>query len=151
MSDLLDASVEAVKVAGSPDGPVPVLVLGVEDRRDVLPVFIAFEEAESIARGLDAEDFGRPLTHDLTLDLVEELGGRVDHAVIRGVEEGTFVADLHVDTPRSSAVVDCRPSDAVALVSRTNAPIKVAREVFEDAREPLANYADFEDIREVAR
>lgn len=151
MSDLLDGSVEAVKVAGSPDGPVPVLVLGVEGREDVLPVFIAFEEAESIARGLDAEDFGRPLTHDLTLDLVEELGGRVTKAVIRGVEQGTFVADLHVDTPRANTVVDCRPSDAVALVARTDAPIKVAREVFEDAREPLANYADFEDIREVAR
>jgi len=150
VSELLDAHVDSVKVVGSPDGPVPVLVLGIEDESDVLPVFIAFEEAESIARGLDAEDFGRPLTHDLTLDLVEELGGRIDHVVVRAMEEGTFLADIHLNTPREDAVIDARPSDAVALVSRTNAPIKVAADVFEGSREPSAKYEEFSDIREVS-
>ena len=50
----MEASIDAVRVAGTPEGPVPVVVLGVEDADDVVPIFIGFEEAASIARGLEA-------------------------------------------------------------------------------------------------
>ena len=77
----MDAHIEGVRVAESPSGVVAVVTLGVEDGTDVLPIFVGFEEAASIARGLDATDIGRPLTHDLLLDVTEELGGRVEEAV----------------------------------------------------------------------
>ena len=115
----------------------------------VLPIFIGFEEAVSIVRGLEAEDIGRPLTHDLLLDIVEELGGRVDRVVVSDLQDGTYVADLHVDSPRESLVIDARPSDSLALAARTNAPIEVVPTVFEQGREPASKYADLEDLREV--
>ncbi|WP_435344655.1 bifunctional nuclease family protein [Haloarchaeobius sp. HRN-SO-5] len=148
----MDATIDAVRVAGTRDGPVPVVVLAVEngDDDDVLPIFIGFDEAISIARGLDAEDIGRPLTHDLLLDVVEELGGRITRVVVSSVEDGTYIADLHVATPRDDVVVDARPSDSLALAARTNAPVEVDEAVYEDGRRPADEFAVLDDIREVA-
>ncbi|MDZ7731672.1 MAG: bifunctional nuclease family protein [Natrialbaceae archaeon] len=152
----MKASIDAVRVAGTPQGPVPVLVLGVDGAEDVLPIFIGFEEATSIARGLEAEDIGRPLTHDLLLDVMEELGGRIDHIVVSELEErddgtgGTYIADLHLETPRGSTVIDARPSDSMALAARTNAPIEVSEAVFESGRDDREKFEELEDIRDIA-
>jgi bifunctional DNase/RNase len=146
----MDAHIDAVRVAGTPEGPVPVVVLGTDTAADVLPIFIGFDEATSIARGLDATDIGRPLTHDLTLDVIEELGGRVERIVISAIEEGTYIADLHLATPRGDAVIDARPSDSLAMAARTNAPIEVDEAVFEDGRREPDQFDDLDDIREVA-
>jgi bifunctional DNase/RNase len=145
----MNAHIDAVRVAETPDGPVSVVILAVDDSEDVLPIFVGFEEAASIARGMDARDIGRPLTHDLTLDLMEELGGRVDRVVVSDVEEGTYIADLHVETPRGSAVVDARPSDSLALAARTNAPVEIAGDVFEDGARSPDQFEDLRDVREV--
>jgi len=145
----MDAFIDGVKVANTPSGTVPVVLVGVEGDDDLLPVFVGFDEAMAIRRGLDAHDIGRPLTHDLLLDVMEELGGRVDAVEIAELREGTYIADLHVDTPRESVVVDARPSDALALAARTNAPVSVAADVFEAGREPAAEFAELADIREV--
>lgn len=148
------ATIDAVRVAGTPQGPVPVLVLALEEEEDVLPIFIGFEEATSIARGLEAQDIGRPLTHDLLLDVVEELGGRIDRVEISEIEDrdgvgGTYIADLHVNTPRDSVVVDARPSDSLALAARTNAPIEVDRQVFESGRDAAEKFEELQDIRDI--
>ncbi len=149
----MEARIDAVRVAGTPDGPVPVVVLAVDGEDDVLPIFIGFEEARSIARGMDAEDIGRPLTHDLLLDVVEELGGRVTQVTVSEIEDrdegGTYIADLHLDTPRTTTVVDARPSDSLALAARTNAPIEVAAGVFDSGREDADRFEELQDIREM--
>ncbi|WP_439028567.1 bifunctional nuclease family protein [Haloarchaeobius sp. DT45] len=146
----MKASIDTVRVAGTQDGPVPVVVLEVEDDDDVLPIFIGFDEAIAIVRGLDATDIGRPLTHDLLLDVMEELGGRVTKVVVSKVESGTYIADLHVNTPRGDVVIDARPSDSLALAARTNAPLEVDDEVYEDGRRAPEEFAELDDIREVA-
>jgi bifunctional DNase/RNase len=145
----MDAAIDAVRVAGTPTGPVPVVLLAVEGESDLLPIFIGFDEAASIARGLDAEDIGRPLTHDLTLNLVEELGGRIERVVVSDVDDGTYIADLHLATPRESTVIDARPSDSLALAARTNAPLAVDEDVFEAGRRDPDEFEDMDDIREV--
>ena len=145
----MEAHIEGVRVAETPGGLAAVVTLAVDDAAEVLPIFIGVEEATSIAHGLDADDIGRPLTHDLLLDVMEELGGRVERVVVSGLEEDTYVADLHVDTPRADAVVDARPSDSLALAARTDADIEVERSVFEAGSEPLEEYDDFDDIREL--
>lgn len=145
----MDAHIEGVRVADSPSGLVAVVTLGVEGETDVLPIFVGIEEAASIARGVDAADIGRPLTHDLLLDIVEELGGRVDRVVVSAVDEGTYVADLHIETPRGGAVIDARPSDSIALAARTDGEIGIEETVFETGREPLKEYEHLEDIREM--
>lgn len=146
----MNASIDAVRVAGTPEGPVPVVVLTAEEADGVLPIFIGFEEANSIAHGLDAYDIGRPLTHDLLLDVMEELGGRIDRVAITEIsEEGTYIADLHIEGPRSSVVVDARPSDSLALAARTNAPIEIAESVFEQGHQSGEQFDELADIREL--
>lgn len=146
----MHASIDAVRVAGTPEGPVPVVVLTAEGADGVLPIFIGFEEANSIAHGIDAYDIGRPLTHDLLLDVMEELGGRVDRVEITEIsEEGTYIADIHIEGPRSSVVVDARPSDSLALAARTNAPIEIVESVFEQGRQSGEQFDDLADIREI--
>ncbi len=151
----MNATIDAVRVAGTPDGPVPVVLIGHGDGAeqgsdDLLPIFIGFDEAVSIARGLDAEGIGRPLTHDLLLDTIEELGGRVKRVVVSDLEDGTYIADVHLATAMgSSAVVDARPSDSLALAARTNATIEVAESVFEEGRTSREEFEDLDDIREV--
>jgi bifunctional DNase/RNase len=80
---------------------------------------------------------------------MEELGGRIERVVVSDVREGTYIADLHVATPRDSVVVDARPSDSLALAARTNAPIEVAESVFEDGRRDPEEFEDLDDVREV--
>jgi bifunctional DNase/RNase len=143
------AQIDAVRVAGTPDGPVPVVVLSVEGETDVLPIFVGVDEARSIAHGVDAIDIGRPMTHDLTLDIIEELGGRVDRVVVSELRDGTYIADLHLNTPREDVVVDARPSDSLAMAARTNVPVEVSEEVFEEGREDPAEFTELRDIREV--
>ena len=147
----MDAHIDAVRVAGTPEGPVPVAVLAVDgEPEEVLPIFIGFDEATSIARGLEAVDIGRPLTHDLLLDVIEELGGRIDRVEISEItDDGTYIADLHLNTPRSDVVIDARPSDSLALAARTNAPISVAETVFESGRSDREQFDQLDDIREV--
>ncbi|MDF9744980.1 bifunctional nuclease family protein [Natrinema salsiterrestre] len=152
----MQASIDAVRVAGTPQGPVPVVVLAIEGEDDVVPIFIGFSEATSIARGLEAEDIGRPLTHDLLLDVMEELGSRIDRVVVNEIKErgdgqgGTYIADIHLETPRGETVVDARPSDSLALAARTNAPVEVAEEVFADSRDDREKFDELEDIRNVS-
>ncbi|PSQ10630.1 hypothetical protein BRC93_08830 [Halobacteriales archaeon QS_5_70_15] len=145
----MHAEIDAVRVAGTPDGPVPVVLLSVDGETDVLPIFVGVDEARSIAHGIDAIDIGRPMTHDLTLDIIEELGGRIDRVVVSELREGTYIADLHLVTPRESVVIDARPSDSMAMAARTNAPIEVAESVFEEGREEPEEFEELRDIREV--
>jgi hypothetical protein len=145
----MQASIDAVRVAATHDGPAPVVLLGLEGESDVVPIFVGAEEALAIARGMDAEDIGRPLTHDLLLDVMEELGGRVEKIVVSAVEEKTYIGDLHLETPRGETVVDARPSDCLALAARTNASIEVARSVFESGRSDPEEFAAFDDVRDV--
>lgn len=146
----MDASIGAVRVAGTPDGPVPVVVIEVEDEDDVVPIFVGFDQAVSIARGQDAIDIGRPLTHDLLLDVIEELGGRVERVVVSELRDGNFIGDIHLATPRGEAVVDARPSDALAMAARTDGTVEVSATVFEESREPRDRYEELQDVREVA-
>jgi bifunctional DNase/RNase len=145
----MDAHIEGVKVAGTPSGAVPVVLLGTEDSEDVLPIFVGFDEAVAIRRGLDADTIDRPLTHDLLLDVVEELGGRVTSVVVSDLRDGTYIADLHLETPRGETVVDARPSDALALASRTEGDIAVDEDVFDAGRELPKEFDELEDIGEV--
>lgn len=147
----MNALIDAVRVAGTPDGPVPVVILAPDSETDeVLPIFIGFDEAISIVRGQEASDIGRPLTHDLMLDVIEELGGRVERIVVSAIIENTYIADLHLNTPMGTDVtVDARPSDSLALAARTNAPIEVDEEVFADGSQARTDFDELEDIREV--
>ena len=92
-----------------------------EDR--IIPIYIGAQEATAIALALDGVDTPRPMTHDLMRDLLEELSVDLVRVVVTGLHEKTFFAELHLRVADQNHVVSSRPSDAIALAVRTDAPI----------------------------
>lgn len=95
------------------------------------PIVIGKFEADAISRAINERDAPRPMTHDLLHGIVGELGARVQRVVVNRLEGGTFFAELHLETPEGETrVVDCRPSDAIALAVRADAALFVSDAVF---------------------
>ncbi|MCD6360900.1 MAG: bifunctional nuclease family protein [Armatimonadetes bacterium] len=111
-----------------------VLILADAEGHRLLPIYIGFYEAQSIAMAISGEDIGRPLTHDLLLSVVDALGGRLEEIHITRLVERTFYAILRITVVGEMVEIDSRPSDAVALAVRTGARIMVAEEVLEVAQ-----------------
>ena len=96
----------------------------------LLPIVIGIFEAEAIRIKVKGMKTARPLTHDLLRGTIEQLGATVEKIVIDNLEQGTFFAKLVLKTASGEEVqVDARPSDAIALALRANAPIFVEEEV----------------------
>lgn len=110
-------------------GMNPVLLLVDEDGSRVLPIWIGPFEAHAIALALEGTQPARPLTHDLLKSICDKLQARVTSVVICDVQEGTYFAELHLERNGTEAVLDARPSDAVALALRTVAPIFITDKV----------------------
>ncbi len=129
-----EATVEGVAVTQS-ERQVPAVIL--KARNEILPVFITSDQAQSIQLALDGEDFERPLTHDLFLEMLTEFGGAVDRVRVDSLRDGTFMAKLDVeqyrDGERQSKTFDLRPSDAVAIAIRADTPIYVGDDVLDAA------------------
>ena len=103
----------------------PVLLLQDHAARLVLPIWIGSYEAGAIAAALEGQAPKRPATHDLLAQVVEALNARVTGVDVRSLEGNTFFANLHLEREGEALVVDCRPSDAIALAVRANAPVRV--------------------------
>ncbi len=99
----------------------------------LLPIFIGPAEAQSIAIGMGGERLPRPGTHDLAIDLIEALEGSLDRVTITDLVEGTFIAQLSVDTLVGTRTVSARPSDGIALAVRSGAPVLVEATVLDEA------------------
>ncbi|WP_460774058.1 bifunctional nuclease family protein [Microbacterium sp. GXF7504] len=99
----------------------------------ILPIWIGAQEASSILVAVEKAPVPRPLAHDLMLSLLRELGALVERVEVNRLEGGTFYAEITLMTPAGVRVVDARPSDAVALASRADAPIFVADTVMAEA------------------
>jgi bifunctional DNase/RNase len=99
----------------------------------ILPVWIGQWEAQAIALKLQGIAAERPLTHDLFLATLVELGVRLDRVVITSLAEETFHALLMLEAPDGTHQVDARPSDAIALAVRAECPIYAAAPVLDQA------------------
>lgn len=99
----------------------------------LLPIWIGVQEANAIMLAVQGATTSRPMAYDLMVQLLEELGGAVVQVAVTRLEEGTYYAEVTLDTPAGRKVIDARPSDSIALASRTNAPMFVAEEVMAEA------------------
>lgn len=118
-----------------PSSNAPIVVLRDEDGRVLLPIWIGLFEANAIALRMENIATPRPLTHDLLKSVVEELGGAVQRILISDLKENTFYARIYLRLDGDRELeVDSRPSDAIALALRTEAPIYVLPSVLEKAR-----------------
>ena len=121
-----------MKVEGllfDPRSNMYILLLKEADGADTLPIWIGKPEADSIALALGKVATPRPLTHDLIRNFAEALRVKVTRIVITQILDNTYYALIYVTDGKRELPVDSRPSDAVAVALRTNAPIYVEEEV----------------------
>ena len=111
----------------------PIVILKVEDENRYLPIWIGQPEARSILMKLQNQEFSRPLTHDLAVNLVSELGGSMEKVTVTELRDSTFFATISVQIDGRTVEIDSRPSDAIALAVRSGAEIFAADEVIEEA------------------
>jgi len=111
----------------------PIVLLREVGGTRFLPIWIGAGEATAIAFALEGVEPQRPLTHDLLRATAEALGARVDRVVVTDLRDGVYYADLVFDVDGEEVSVSARPSDAIALAARTEAPISVFPAVLEEA------------------
>ena len=111
----------------------PIVILKVEEENRYLPIWIGQPEARSILMKLQNQEFSRPLTHDLAVNLVTELGGSMEKVTVTELKDSTFFATISLQIEGRTVEIDSRPSDAIALAVRAGAEIFAADEVIEEA------------------
>jgi hypothetical protein len=139
--------VDIIGLSTSPSsGGAYALVLGEIDGNRRLPIIIGAFEAQAIALELEKIQPPRPMTHDLLRDTFEAVSIEVSEVVIDELREGTFFAKVRYQHDGEEHQLDSRPSDAVALAVRVDAPIFVAPDVLDEA----GIAADEEDVSALA-
>ena len=119
-----------------------VVVLEDNHGERALPIWIGRAEAEAIAAHLNGIKRERPMTHDLAQQIVTGLGGLLRRVQVTHVHDGTYHAELHLTRGGQVVIVDSRPSDAIALALRLEAPIFVAEALFSDEADESGGTAD---------
>ena len=100
-----------------------IVILRDEDQAEMLPIWVGKAEASAISLALENVTAPRPMTHDLMKNLLDAVNAKVISMVITDLSDNTYYAKLHLMYEDSEYTVDSRPSDAIALALRTNAPI----------------------------
>jgi hypothetical protein len=114
-------------------GKQPIILLKTADANKFLPIWIGHQEAAAILMKLQGTDLPRPMTHDLITSILSELQAEVLKVTVTELKENTFYALLTLRLPSADEIeVDSRPSDALALAVRTNAPIFASERLIEE-------------------
>jgi bifunctional DNase/RNase len=126
-----------------PVSKMPVVILQPPERPTFLPIWIGVCEANAIALQLEGVATPRPMTHDLIRGLLEATRYRIRDVLIHTLDDSVFLATIHLEAPDGSLVdVDSRPSDALAVALRTDAPVLVDPAVLEQAEVPETSEED---------
>lgn len=128
---MLEMSLVGVRVELPSNQPIVLLKEVVGDR--YLPIWIGAVEATAIAFALQGIETPRPMTHDLLRDILAQTDVEVDRIVISDLVEQTFYATIKMGADGRAMEVSSRPSDAIALAVRVNAPIFASEDVLEQA------------------
>ncbi len=114
-----------------PETNAPILILETDKDSRVVPIWIGMLEATSITAVLNKVQFDRPMTHDLFRHFVDRMGYEVVKVEICDIRENTYFARIHFVSKERTFSMDARPSDAIALGLRFNAPIYLEDSVIE--------------------
>lgn len=150
--ELVELHVEAVAVDFRGN---PVVVLREKEGRRAVFIWVGLVEATAISMHLEDQHPARPMTHDLIVSLLTQLGAHVQQVVITDVRQETYFAELHLMMGDAAKVVDSRPSDAIAVAVRVQAPIFISNELLDrldaarkESEEMLAGDSTFVDSGE---
>jgi bifunctional DNase/RNase len=114
-------------------GKQPIVLLKTVEGNRFLPIWIGHPEAAAILMKLQNAATPRPMTHDLVTEILVQLDAQVVSVAVTELRESTFYAQVTIRQDGSEIEVDSRPSDAIALAVRAEAPIFVADEVIEES------------------
>lgn len=117
-----------------PNSSVPIVILRSEEHSRILPIWIGIFEANAIALKLEGIDPPRPMTHDLLVNLLNDVSCTIDRVAINDLVDNTFFAQIFIRIDGEERMIDSRPSDAIALALRAEVPIYVSEIVLEKAK-----------------
>jgi len=120
----------------------PIVLLRDASERRQLPIYIGQDQARAIISVLENQTHPRPLTHDLMVNIFDEIDVVLERVVIHSLQDSTFFAVMTVRQGEVKKDIDARPSDAIALALRTRSPIWVMEEVVAEAALPVDRDAD---------
>ena len=129
---LIEMTIKGLMV--DPVTNMPIVILKDKEGDRVLPIWVGIFEANAIALQIENISTPRPMTHDLLRNIITDLEGQVDRVVVCDLKDNTFYATIHLTVRGERVAIDARPSDAIALALRTQAPIFVEDSVIDNAK-----------------
>jgi uncharacterized protein len=114
-------------------GKQPIVLLKTADGNRYLPIWIGQPEAAAILMKLQGASTPRPMTHDLFAEVLDQLEAQVVRITVTELKDNTFYASITVQQNGTELEIDSRPSDAIALAVRADAPIFAAERVIEES------------------
>ena len=114
-------------------GKQPIVLLKTVENNKFLPIWIGHPEAAAILMKLQGAATPRPMTHDLFSETLSQLEAHVTRVVVTELRDNTFFATITIQQDGSEIEVDSRPSDAIALAVRAEAPIFAEDRVLEES------------------
>jgi bifunctional DNase/RNase len=130
----MDIEVRIRGLIMDPATSMPIIVLKDVASETVMPIWVGIFEANAIAIEIEKVAIPRPMTHDLTRNLIQNLNASLERAVISELKDDTFFATLWLRQGDDLVIVDARPSDAIALALRADCPIYVTEQVMQSAK-----------------
>ena len=125
----MDIEVRIRGLMMDPATNMPIVVLKDVGSDTVMPIWVGIFEANAIAIEIEKVSAPRPMTHDLTRNLIRHLNARLEKIVITELKDDTFFAVLWIRQGDELMTIDARPSDAIALALRADCPIFVSEQV----------------------
>ncbi len=123
-------------------GKQPIVLLKTAEGNKFLPIWIGHPEAAAILMKLQGATTPRPMTHDLVTEMLGQLEAKVTKIAVTELRDNTFYALITVVVDGSEVEIDSRPSDAIAIAVRADAPIFAADAVIEESAIEFENEAD---------
>lgn len=138
----MDIEVRIRGLMMDPATNMPIVMLKDVASDSVIPIWVGIFEANAIAIEIEKVAAPRPMTHDLTRNLIRHLNGRLEKIVITEIKDDTFHAVLWLRQGDEPVMIDARPSDAIALALRADCPIFVSEQVMQSAKLNTSGSAD---------
>ena len=130
----MDVEVRIRGLMMDPATNMPIIVLKDVGSDTVMPIWVGIFEANAIAIEIEKMAASRPMTHDLTRNIIHNLNAELERVVVMEVKDDTFYAVLWLRQGDELITIDARPSDAIALALRLDCPIYVSEQVMQSAK-----------------
>ena len=129
-----------------PQSNQPVVLLADPDEERALVIWIGFFEARAMHSEMKGEAPFRPLTHDLLKQIIQKSDGTIHHIVITQLKENIFYANIVIKRGNDFVEIDARPSDSIVMALKFEAPIYVAKDLFNKMAVPIKEQTEIEDV-----